>query len=266
MNRPLPLSVAIVTLNEEANLPRCLESVRGLAAEIVILDSGSTDATAEIAQAHGARFDTQAWRGFVEQKKAVWERCTQPWVLNLDADEELSAELAAAIRAAFANGDPPVDGFWVNRRTFYLGDWIWHAWYPDWILRLARREAARWGGLDPHAKLELTGPSARLEGDLLHYSFTDLADHLHRTLRYARTTAQSQAARGRRFRWTDLLISPGMDFLKHLVLNQGFRDGWRGWLISAIRAMGTFAKYAFLLEAERGPGGKAAANKTLSRE
>lgn len=251
MSAPLPLSVALVTLNEESHLPRCLERIRPLAAEIVIVDSGSTDGTAEVARSYGARFEVLPWRGFIGQKQEAWRRCTQPWVLNLDADEVLTPELTASMQAAFADGDPRVDGFWLNRRTFYLGDWIWHAWYPDWILRLARREAAQWGGLDPHARLEVAGPTARLQGDLLHYSFKDLADHLHRTLRYARVMARSQAAGGRPFRWRRLWLSPGAALIKQLVFKQGFRDGWRGWLIAGVAAVGTFAKYAFLLEAER---------------
>jgi hypothetical protein len=161
----------------------------------------------------------------------------------------VSPELAASLIKAFAAGQPAVSGFWLNRRTFYLGQWIWHAWYPEWILRLVRREEARWGGLDPHAKLEVNGPTGRLEGDLLHYSFRDLEDHLQRTISYARTMAQSYAANGRRFHWYQLAFSPWAAFFKHLLLKQGWRDGWRGWLISGVRAVDVFAKYAFLLEA-----------------
>lgn len=255
MNQRLPLSVALVTLNEESNLPRCLASVRAFAAEIVIVDSGSTDRTADLAREQGARFDSVPWRGFVAQKNEVWSRCTQPWVLNLDADEVVSPELAVALAHAFAGGEPAVNGFYLNRRTFYLGDWIWHAWYPEWILRLARREGARWGGLDPHARLETSGPTQRLPGDLLHYSFRDLEDHLQRSIRYARTMAQSYAAQGRRFHWHHLLLSPWFAFFKHVLLKQGFRDGWRGWLISGVKAVDVFAKYAFLLEHERAKSG-----------
>ena len=249
----LPLSVAIVTLNEEANLPRLLESVRGLAREIVLIDSGSTDRTVELARAAGAVVASAPWQGFVAQKNCALDRCAQPWVLFMDADEELSAELVVSLRALFADGHQPTgDGFWLNRRTWYLGAWIWHAWYPEWRLRLLRRGAGRWGGMNPHAKLEVTGPTTRIEGDLLHYSFRDLQDHLERTIRYARTMAASYAAHGRAFRWHYLLLSPWVAFFKHLVLKQGWRDGWRGWLISVVRMFDVFAKYAFLLEAERG--------------
>jgi len=245
----LPLSVAVVTLNEAANLPRLLASVRGLAAEIVIIDSGSTDRTAEIAREHAAVFETAQWTGFAAQKNRAMERSSQPWVLCLDADEEISPELAASLRDFLAGGGPAATaGGWLNRRTWYLGQWIWHAWYPEWRLRLLKRGAGKWGGVEPHAGLEADGATVRLRGDLLHYPFRDLQDHLQRTIRYARTAADSYAARGREFRWHRLLLSPWVAFFKHLVLKQGFRDGWRGWLISAIRMFDCFAKYAFLLE------------------
>lgn len=246
---PLPLSVAVVTLNEEANLPRLLASIAGLAAEIVVLDSGSTDRTESLARAAGARFEVAPWNGFIVQKNRALDLCTQPWVLCIDADEALSPELQASLRELFKEGrDPAGDGFSMSRRTWYLGAWIWHAWYPEWRLRLLRRGAGRWGGLDPHDKLEVAGPTARLDGDLLHYSFRDLQDHLQRTIRYSRMMADSYAAQGRPFRWYYLLLSPWVAIFKHLVLKQGWRDGWRGWLVSIIRGIDVFAKYAFLLE------------------
>ncbi len=245
----LPLSIAVVTLNEEENLPRLLESVRGLASEIVIIDSGSTDRTLELARKAGAVIESTDWPGFVVQKNRALDRCTCPWVLFLDADEALSPELATALREQFANGrEPKRDGYELNRRTWYLGAWIWHAWYPEWRLRLLRRGAGRWGGMDPHAALEVPGKIGRIKGDLLHYSFRDLQDHLERTIRYSRTMAASYVANGRKFRWYYLVLSPAVAFVKHLVVKQGWRDGWRGWLISGIRAIDVFAKYAFLLE------------------
>jgi glycosyltransferase involved in cell wall biosynthesis len=251
MQKPLPLSVAVITLNEEHNLARCLESVRPLAAEMVVIDSGSTDRTGEIAREFGTHFEYHAWQGHVAQKNIALQRCSQTWVLSLDADEALSPELAESIRARFAGGGPTEDGFWVNRRTFYLGRWIWHAWYPEWRLRLVRRDKAKWCGLDPHDRLEVTGSTARLEGDLLHYPFRDLQEHLHSTINHAWTMAESYAKDGRRFHWYLLLLSPCGAFLKRLVLKQGWRDGWRGWLIASVKAVNVFAKYAFLLERER---------------
>lgn len=251
MHQPLPLSVAIITLNEERNLARCLESVRGLAAEIVVVDSSSTDRTGEIARQFGAAFEFNAWPGHVAQKNVALRRCRQPWTLSLDADEALSPELIQSLRQLFATGEPKADGYWANRRTFYLGRWIWHAWYPEWRLRLARRDKAEWRGLDPHDRLEVSGATARLDGDLLHYPFRDLQDHLHSTIKHARTMAESYAREGRRFHWQHLLFSPWVAFVKRLVIKHGWRDGWRGWLIASVKAVNVFAKYAFLLENER---------------
>jgi glycosyltransferase involved in cell wall biosynthesis len=245
---PLPLSVAIVTFNEEHNLPRCLENVRGLAVEIVILDSGSTDRTIEIAQGFGARVEQHPWSGFVAQKTRLFSRCSQPWVLNLDADEVVSPELAESLRQVFEQDEPAVSGFEINRRTFYLGDWIHHAWQPDWVLRLTRREGAHWTGHDPHAYLEVSGATGRLQGDLLHYSYRNLQEHLARTIHYARVSAETMKRNGKRCHWYHLVFSPWLAFLKKLVLRSAWRDGWRGWIISVATFFGVFAKYAFRLE------------------
>jgi glycosyltransferase involved in cell wall biosynthesis len=252
---PLRVSAAIITLNEEANLPRCLASLRGLVSETVVLDSGSTDGTRAIAEATGARFAVHPWEGHVAQKNRVLELASEPWVLCLDADEVVSPELAASMRQAFARGDPAVNGFLVNRLTRYLGEWIRHAWYPEWRLRLVRRSAARWGGSDPHDKLVVDGPTARLSGHLLHYSYADLQDHLHRTVRYARVAADARARAGWRCRWYHLVVSPWAAFLKHLVVKQGWRDGMRGWIISFSALVSVFAKYAFLIEKQLAAGG-----------
>jgi hypothetical protein len=169
-------------------------------------------------------------------------------VLNLDADEVVSPELADALRRIFSDGSPPQGGFEINRRSFYLGDWIRHAWNPDWVLRLARREDARWTGHDPHAHLEVAGGTARLNGDLLHFSYRNLEDHLARTIHYARVGAVRYESEGRPLRWYHLVGSPWAAFLKKMILKSAWRDGWRGWLISAVTMFGVFAKHAFRLE------------------
>ena len=246
---PLPLSVAIVTFNEEHNLPRCLESVRGLAAEIVVVDSGSVDGTEKVARTSSARFLVHAWQGHVAQKNIALTSCTQPWVLSLDADEAVSPELAAALGRLFSANEPAADGYEVNRRTFYLGDWVNHAWNPEWRLRLVRREKARWLGYDPHDRLEVGGGSIqRLEGDLLHYSYANLQDHFERTIRYARISADALERAGRECRWYHLVFSPWLGLGKRLLLKQGFRDGRRGWIIAYTTFFSVLAKYAFLHE------------------
>src|ERR1017187_1497747 len=160
--RPLPISVSVITLNEEHNLPRCLESIRNLAAEIAVLDSGSVDRTAEIAKGFGAKFEVLPWQGHSGQYTAAFKICSQPWILTIDADEAVTPELAVSIRALFDHGEPKENGFWMNRRTFYLGDWIWHTWQPEWRLRLVRRSSVRMHGIDPHVETKGEGQTGRL--------------------------------------------------------------------------------------------------------
>ena len=255
MAEPLPVSVAIITKNEEANLARCLESVSGLAREIVVLDSGSTDGTEVIARQYGARFDVTDWPGHVKQKNRALARCQSEWVLSLDADEALSDTLRAALVRLFEEGGPGADGYEVNRLNRYLGAWIRHAWYPEWRLRFVRREKAEWVGVDPHDYLRVQGRVGRLQGDLLHYSYRDLEDHFQRTIMYARIGAEQRLEGGKQVQWYQLLLSPWARFFRSLVIKQSWRDGWRGWIIAMSSMFSCFAKYAFMLERElRGQG------------
>jgi glycosyltransferase involved in cell wall biosynthesis len=246
-SRPLPLSIAIITLNEEDNLPRCLASVAPIASEIVVIDSGSIDATRDVAARFGARFEIEPWQGHIAQKNIALSRCTQPWIFCLDADEEISPALAEEL-TSLLQGAPTEAGFWVNRRNFYLGRWIEHAWCPEWRCRLIRRGQAQWGGLNPHDKIELNGPSRRLKGALLHYPYDSLRDHLETELKYARIMSDSYAQAGRVFHWYELVFSPWLAWVRVLILKSAWRDGWRGWFIAGSKWIGTFAKYAFLLE------------------
>lgn len=248
--QPLSLSLAVIALNEEANIARCLDSATGLASEIVVVDSGSEDRTREIAREFGARVIHNPWPGHVAQKNVALEHCTQPWVLSLDADEALDAELYAAIRTALtAPGD--ANGFEVNRLNSYLGAWIRHAWYPEWRLRLVRREYGRWEGMDPHDHLMVDGPARRLSGHLLHYSYPDLKTHLSTTVRYGEISGHQLAARGKRIGALRIALSPFWRFWRSLLIKQAWRDGWRGWMIAFSSMFAGFAKYAFYLERTR---------------
>lgn len=251
MNEPLRLSATVITLNEEASLPRCLASLRGLVSEIVVVDSGSTDRTREIALAEGARFESLPWAGHVAQKNAALALASQPWALCIDADEEVSPELAASIRAAFAAGQPDSSGFMVNRLTFYLGHWIRHAWYPEWRVRLVQVGRASWSGADPHDRLEVSGTTSRLAGHLFHYSYADLQDHCRRLVAYARIAADERMRSGPPVRWYHLVCSPWLAFFKSVILKQAWRDGWRGWVIAFATLTKVFLKYAFVFESRR---------------
>ena len=250
MNK-LPLSISIITLNEENNIERCLQSVADLAAEIIVIDSGSSDQTTAIAERYGAFVAYNEWPGHVAQKNYALSRCTQPWVLSLDADEALDPLLQTAIREKLSEEAPLADGYWVNRKTFYLNDWIQHAWYPEWRLRLVRKELAGWEGQDPHDHMKKLEKTDRLKGHLLHYSFKDLQEHLMTTVKYARIGAEAAIEKGESFKWHKLVFAPWFRFLRALILNQAWRDGWRGWIIAFSSMVSCFAKYAFIYEHKR---------------
>jgi len=248
----LPLSVAIITKDEAANLPRLLDSLLPLEpAEIVVVDSGSEDKTVAIAKSYGARVVETDWPGHVEQKNRALDACSQPWILSLDADEPISPELTRSLQQVLSQGDPDKDGYEVSRLTWYLGDWLRHVWYPEWRARLLRSGKGRWVGYNPHDRLEIDGAIGRLSGDIYHYSYIDVADHFHRSINYAHIGAKALAERGKPFRWHKLVLAPLARFFRLLIIRQGWRDGWRGWIIAWSSMFSGFLKYAFLYEIER---------------
>jgi glycosyltransferase involved in cell wall biosynthesis len=246
------LSVAIITLNEVHRLPELLSAVEPVAGEVVVVDSGSTDGTVELAREAGARVIETDWPGFGPQKQRALEACRGRWVFSVDADEAPDAELVQALgRLAAGEGDPGVVAYEVNRLNAYLGEYVRHAWSPDWCLRVLRRDAGRWSEDAVHERLLIDGKVGRLPGRLLHDSYEDLADHYQRMISYARLGARQLAAKGRRFRAHHLLTRPVAAFARRYVLKGGFLDGVRGVLVAGASAASTFFKYAFLFELQR---------------
>lgn len=253
---PLPLSISIISHNEEANLPRCLRSVAGLAEEVVVVDSGSADRTVEIARENGARVEHQSWLGHRDQKNVALGLCTRPWVLALDCDEELSPGLRAALEAFFQNGDAErFDGAWMARKVFFLGRWITHGdWYPDRKLRLFRREKARWGGSPEHDKIELDGATATLRGDLLHYSFRDIPHYISKINVYSDVFLDRQKMAGERWSLAHTMFRPWWRFFRAYVLRRGFLDGFPGFWIATSTAYFAFVRYSRKFEDEARQG------------
>lgn len=247
------MSVAIITKDEEANLPRLLESLKPLQpGEIIVVDSGSTDATVSTARRYGARVVETDWPGHVAQKNRALAACRQPWILSLDADEPISTELTTSLRDLLSgDAQPEKSGYEINRLTYYLGDWLRHVWSPEWRLRLVRNGAGYWTGNNPHDRLEIDGAIGRISGDIHHYSYTGIEDHFRRSIDYARIGAAALAARGKRFRWYKMLFSPVARFIRLMIIRQGWRDGWRGWIVAWSSMFSAFLKYAFLYETER---------------
>jgi len=246
-----PISGVVICLNEADRIGRCLESL-SFCDEIVVVDSGSLDGTREIARRYTTALIEQDFLGYVKQKNFALERAKNDWVICLDADEALSPELVANIRGALARNDGSVAGYSLDRVTHYLG--VWHdrgEWYPDWQLRVFRRSRGRWGGLDPHDRVELEGRVERLPGRLLHWNYRNLSDHIQTMDRFSARMARSLADSGVRFRLRDLVFRPPARFLKSYVLRQGFRRGIPGLVVSVAGAYYVFMKYAKLWELER---------------
>jgi glycosyltransferase involved in cell wall biosynthesis len=236
------LTVTLIACNEEQNLPRVLASVQGLADEIVLVDSGSTDRTGEIARQCGARVVYHPWSGFGEQRNFAAAQAAHDWILALDADEELSAELRESLRAWKAQ-PPAAAAYEFARCASYLGRWIRHSgWYPDRKARLYHRDRARFAGV-AHDSLETGGPVARLAGDLLHHAFRTFAEHTAKVDSYSTAAAREMFAAGRRHWRAALLLAPPWTLLQKFVLRRGFLDGTRGWKIARMSARYTFLKY-----------------------
>jgi len=252
----MKISACLITLNEERNLPRCLKSVAPLADEIVIIDSGSTDDTLKIAREFGARIVPQPWLGYVGQKNFALDQVLHPWVLSIDADEEISPELAASLArikadsAAELAGAP--NGFTCSRLVFYRGRWIRHGdWYPDRLVRLFRREGARFSGGRVHEKLELAGEHPLLPGHLHHFTYENREDRVRRCARYASLWAQTAHERGRRaYPWSGPLHAV-LRFGKGFILKRGLLDGAIGWEIALGNAREVRLKYDLLRELNR---------------
>jgi glycosyltransferase involved in cell wall biosynthesis len=240
------LSVAIITKNEENNIARCIESVRDIADEVIVVDSGSSDRTVEIASSLGAKVTHQDWLGFARQKNFAAALAEMDYVLMLDADEEVSATLSRSILEALR--EKRFDGWELNRKTYYLGDFLNHVWHPEWRLRLYRKGKGEFQG-EIHEKVVCEGKIGRLQGDLHHYSYKSLEDQMLRLVRYAEQSAKLMQKDGKRFRFVNLFFNPCWAFAKVLIRG-GIRDGYRSFLIAAFEGIYTFLKYAFLLEEE----------------
>lgn len=250
MNR---LTACLITLNEEQDLPRVLDSVRDIADEIVVVDCGSHDRTREIAHGRGARVVTQAWTNFAQQKNIAAASASNDWILSLDADEELSLELRASLFAWKAK-EPEFAVYEFARRTWYLGGWVWHTrWYPDYQRKLYRRDKTKLE-VPEHAAVKYDGAVGRLTGDLLHYTVRSVEEHAAKVEAITTRQAQYLYAEGRRSWRAAMWLAAPWNWLNNFVLRLGFLDGYRGWVISRMAARGTwlkFKKLGKLIEAEQ---------------
>ncbi len=241
----LKISIVIITFNEEKNIERCINSLQGIADDIVIIDSFSTDKTEEICKAKGTRFIQHKFDGHIEQKNWAITQAKYPHILSIDADEALDETLKKSIIEIKNNWQ--YDGYYLNRLTNYCGKWVYHCgWYPDWKLRLWDSRKGKWGGTNPHDKYELLerdNNSSNLKGNLLHYSYDSIDSHIKQTEKFSTISANALFAMGKRVSFVKLYFSPIVKFIQSYLFQLGILDGYYGFVICKISAHSTYLKY-----------------------
>ncbi|MGQ9921336.1 MAG: glycosyltransferase family 2 protein [Desulfobacca sp.] len=255
----LGLAVTVITLNEEENIVPCLESARW-ADEIVVLDSGSSDRTVALARQFTDQVYTVAWEGFGKTKNRALDAATMPWIFVLDADERLTPQLRQEIEGIL-RADGPLDGYRVPRRNFFCGRWIKHlGWYPDYSIRLFRKDKGRFVEREVHESVQVQGRVGTLRQPLLHYTYNSLSDFVQRLDRYSTLAARELVKQGKKPLCGELVWRPFLTFLKLYVLQRGFLDGRDGYTLAFLYSTYTLVKYAKAreLRQQRRPEGQAA--------
>lgn len=241
------ISAVIITFNEERNIGRCIDSLEGIADEIIVVDSLSTDSTAEIVTSKGATLVKHAFEGYIEQKNFAITCATFEYALSLDADEAISETLKQSLLEA--KNDLKFDVYQFNRLTNFCGQWIKHCgWYPDVKKRLFKKSIGKWGGKNPHDKF-IANSNAKVKhisGDLLHYSFYTTDEHLNTISKFTDIAARAYFEKGIKSNVLKLIINPVSKFMRNYVFKLGFLDGYYGWLICTRTAHATYLKYAKL--------------------
>lgn len=243
----IKISAVIITYNEEKNIGRCLDSLMTIADDIVVVDSFSTDKTEEICREKGIRFVQNKFLGHIEQKNFAITQALHHYVLSLDADEELTPELAESISQVKKNW--AADGYFVNRLTNYCGSWIRHGgWYPDKKLRLWDSRKGKWAGMNPHDRYELRPNSStrKLKGDLLHYSFYSISQHVDQINYFTDISSETLFRKGKKAGIFMILFSPVYKFFRDFFLRGGFLDGYYGFIICSLSSYAKFLKYSKL--------------------
>ncbi len=248
----IKLSLVIITNNEAENIARCIESAQTVADEVVVVDSYSTDTTQAICERYQARFMQHPFEGFMQQKNYALQQARFPYILSLDADETLSPELLASIKGIKENWQH--DAYAMNRLNNYCGKWIRYCgWYPDTKVRLFDKRKAQWGAGEIHEKivLQTNATQGKLQGDLLHYTYTSISEHVERMNRYTDSMAKVAFQRGKRSNLWKILTSPIFNFIKKYIFNLGFLDGYYGLVVCTMAAYYSFLKYVKLYELSR---------------
>jgi glycosyltransferase involved in cell wall biosynthesis len=247
---PPTVSAIVVCFNEERNIGACLDSLRWCD-EIVVVDSFSTDRTVEICRQYTDRVIQRPWAGYRDQKAFAHSLATKDWVLLVDSDERVTPELRDEIKRELALHGSRYAGVSVPRLVFYLHRWWWRGgWYPDYDIRLFRRNRATWGGTDPHEKILVEGEVRRVRNPLLHFSYRNMEDHVQRINRFTSISSLELFNEGQRWCLGDALFRPAFRFFRSYIIKRGFLDGFAGFYVALTAAVYVFLKYAKLWELE----------------
>lgn len=248
------LSVTIITLNEESNIERCLKSVEELSDDVILVDSGSTDKTIEIASRFkNVRIFKRLWEGYGQQKNFAHQQAQKEWVLNIDADEAVSSTLKnELIQTLSSPTHTHYNGYSFPRLTEYLGRTIYHGgWYPNRLTRLSKKSKSKWSEPSIHETLLIEGPIGKLHGDLLHFPFQSIEDQVKTNLKYAKLGTYQLKQKNKQFKIIPLIYKPIGKFIETYIIKKGFLDGTQGFIISVNAAYSIFLKYAFLFQPKK---------------
>lgn len=253
MGQSVKISGLIIAFNEEANIVRCITSLQGICDEIIVVDSYSTDNTKKLSLEAGAIFIENTFGGHIEQKNFAISQASHSVVLSLDADEALSPELQKSILAVKKDFD--ADAYLFNRHNNYCGQWINHCgWYPDAKVRLLKRDMGAWSGTNPHDCIEMNAGTSikKLDGNLLHYSFSSMEEHITRAMKYAKISAYAMQKQKRHASLFKMVSSSFFRFIQDYIFKRGFLDGFYGLVICSTSAYTSFLKYAYLRNLNQG--------------
>jgi glycosyltransferase involved in cell wall biosynthesis len=246
-----PISATLITYNEENNIAQALKSL-SWADEILVVDSGSSDATVEICRSFNSRIIHRNWTGYVDQKNFAVEEARNDWIFSLDADERVSPELIREIEELNRRGFSS-SGYKIPRAAFFMGRWIRHgSWYPDYQLRLFDRRTGKWEGGRVHESVRMRGNPAFLSGEILHYSYRNISEYLVRLETYSSLAALDYGQKGKRATFPGMICNPIAVFLKSYLMKRGFLDGTPGLVVAAMAAVSVFFKYSKLYEIQLG--------------
>ena len=238
------ISACIISFNEEKKIEDCLKSLAGIADEIVVVDSNSTDNTVAIAQKYTDRIILQDFLGFIEQKNFAVQQAKNDWILSLVCDESLSLELQKAI-TEIKHSSEQADAYRMPRKTFYIYRWLNHCWYPDIKIRLFNKNTAHWGGTNPHDHIVISSSNiVQLPGDIYHYSFDSISDHIKTIDKFTEIGADELVRKNKSFNMLSPFTHSSWIFLKLYIFKRGFMDGFAGIIVSVLSAMHVFIKYS----------------------